>query len=70
MATELKAIQETAFTPAVCVTRFFNKCPKLQLTQGIGAATKGEAGFITVDRQQAIDLIAALANFIAEGNKR
>ncbi len=68
MSTELNEIQSTASTKAVSVTRFFNKCPKLQLTQGIGS--QHEAGFIQVDREQAAELIATLANFLVEGNQR
>ena len=68
MSQELNEIQSTASTKAVGVTRFFNKCPKLQLTQGIGS--QHEAGFIQVDREQAAALIATLANFLQEGNQR
>ena len=68
MAQELKEIQETASTKSLGVTRFFNKVPKLQLTQGVGS--QHEAGFVQVDREQAAALIAALANFLQEGQQR
>ena len=64
MSKELKAVQKTVTSKEVAVTQFFNQCPKLQLTQGIGNALKGEAGFIQVDKLQALALINTLAAFV------
>jgi len=68
MSTELNEIKSTSSSKTVSVTRFFNQVPKLQLTQGIGSQT--EAGFIQVDREQAVSLIATLAEFLVEGLER
>jgi hypothetical protein len=65
MSTELKAIKATRTSPAISVTRFAAQGgAKLQLTQGIGNALKGEAGFIAVNQKQAEALMISLAKFL------
>ena len=65
MSQELKAVRASINSPAISVTRFAAKGgQKLQLTQGIGNALKGEAGFIQVNQQQAEALIISLAKFL------
>jgi len=65
MSTELKAVKATINSPAISVTRFAAQGgAKLQLTQGIGNALKGEAGFIQVNQAQAQALILSLARFL------
>ena len=64
MSTELKAIKESTVA-ALSVTRFAGKGgAHLQLTQGVGSALKGEAGFVQVSKEQAVELIATLAQFV------
>lgn len=69
MSQELKAIKANirSKSPAIAVTQFCgpNSQSKLQLTQGIGNALKGEAGFIQLNKAQALELINSLAHFVA-----
>ena len=68
MSTELNEVKGTESTKALSVTRFFNKVPKLQFTQGIGS--QHVAGFVQVDREQAAAMIVRLAEFLEEGLER
>lgn len=66
MSTELKAVEATKHSESISVTRFAaHGGAKLQLTQGIGCAMKGETGFIHVNAEQALELIATLAQFVS-----
>ncbi|RKZ44983.1 MAG: hypothetical protein DRQ58_10890 [Gammaproteobacteria bacterium] len=71
MSTELKEVNETASTKSLSVTRFFNKVPKLQLTQSSEQGfTSPVAQFVHLDREQAAELMVTLAEFLVEGNQR
>ena len=68
MSYELKAIPNTARLDGISVTRFFAGVPAIQFTQGMGGHDK--AGFIQIDREQAVTMIARLAEFLEEGLER